>query len=158
MTAHSLVGEQELCYKIGMNAYVPKPFKQEQLLEAIKTVITKDVDPIQKRIIDFSFIDAVSSGEANFRKDMIDLFLEKIPNEVIELSEAIPNNDYNTAMRICHNMKSSLDIFMLKDLSNYLSTIEKEAKLEQFNSETIDKIKALDYEITEVFKILKELR
>ncbi|PIF29663.1 signal transduction histidine kinase [Flavobacterium sp. 9] len=158
MTAHSLVGEQELCYKIGMNAYVPKPFKQEQLLEAIKTVITKDVDPIQKRIIDFSFIDEVSSGEADFRKDMIDLFLEKIPNEVVELGKAIRNNNYNTAMRICHNMKSSLDIFMLKDLSNYLSTIEKEAKQEQFNSKTIEKIKALDYEIAEVFKILKELR
>jgi signal transduction histidine kinase/CheY-like chemotaxis protein len=158
MTAHSLVGEQELCYKIGMNAYVPKPFKQEQLLEAIKTVITKDVNPIQKRIIDFSFIDEVSRGEANFRKDMIDLFLEKIPTEVIELGEAVRNNDFNTAMRLCHNMKSSLDIFMLKDLSNYLSTIEKEAKLDQFSAETIDKIKVLDYEIAEVFKILKELR
>lgn len=49
MTVHSLVGKQECCYKEGMNGYVPKPFKQAVLLEAIKTVMNKDI-PILKEI------------------------------------------------------------------------------------------------------------
>lgn len=39
MTAHSLVGEQQKCYDIGMNGYVPKPFKQAELLAEINRVL-----------------------------------------------------------------------------------------------------------------------
>lgn len=156
MTAHSLVGEQERCYKEGMNGYVPKPFKQTVLLEAIKTVMNKDIPLTQKRNIDLSFIDEVSCGDPDFRKDMIYLFLEKIPNEVTQLEEAILKNDVDTAKKLSHTMKSSLDIFMLKDLSNYVSIIEKEANLGQFSTETVGKINTLRSEITEVIAILKE--
>ncbi|MBF4515815.1 response regulator [Flavobacterium sp. ANB] len=158
MTAHSLVGEQERCYKEGMNGYVPKPFKQAVLLEAIKTVMNKDIPLVQKRNIDFSFIDEVSCGDPNFRQDMIDLFLEKIPNEVKQLEEAVHKNDVDTAKKLSHTMKSSLDIFMLKDLSNYVSVIEKEANLKQFTTETIGKINILRTEIVEIITILKDVK
>lgn len=157
MTAHSLVGEQERCYKEGMNGYVPKPFKQAVLLEAIKTVMNKDIPLTQKRNIDLSFIDEVSCGDPDFRQDMISLFLEKIPNEAAQLEEAIHKNDIDTAKKLSHTMKSSLDIFMLKDLSNYVSTIEKEANLGQFSTETIGKINTLRSEIIEIISILKKI-
>ena len=54
-------------------------------------------------------------------------------------------------------MKSSFDIFMLEDLSNYLAQIEEEAEIENFSTETLHKISFLHNEITEVVKILKEL-
>ncbi|MCC9066360.1 GAF domain-containing hybrid sensor histidine kinase/response regulator [Flavobacterium piscisymbiosum] len=157
MTAHSLVGEQERCYKEGMNAYVPKPFKQEALLEAIKMALSQDVSPILKRKIDLSFLDEVSGGDPKFKQDMIALFLEKIPNEIIQLSEAFYNKNNDEVLRLSHIMKSSLDIFMLNDLSNYLSIIEKEAQLGQFSSETVNMITILDQEISEVIKSLKEI-
>ncbi|MDA6071032.1 ATP-binding protein [Flavobacterium sp. AC] len=158
MTAHSLVGEQERCYNEGMNAYVPKPFKQEALLEAIKMALSKDVTLVLKRKIDLSFLEEVSFGDLGFRQDMIDLFLEKIPNEITLLGLAINNNDIDTVKRLSHNMKSSLDIFLLKDLSNYVSIIEKEAFRGQFSSETLDKINILHNEIIEVTTILKKIR
>lgn len=157
MTAHSLVGEQELCYKMGMNAYVPKPFKQELLLEAIQKVINNDGISTPKRKVDLSFIDDVSCGDPDFKQDMINLFVEKIPNEIIQLNDAFKNNDYVTVQSLTHNMKSSFDIFILKDLSNYLSFIEEEAQLGQFSSKSADKIDILNSEITEVVKILKEI-
>ena len=157
MTAHSLVGEQERCYKEGMNAYVPKPFKQEVLLEAIKTALNKDISPVLKRKIDLSFLDEVSGGDPKFKQDMIGLFLEKIPNEVILLSEAFHNKNNAEVLRLSHIMKSSLDIFMLNDLSNYLSIIEKEAQLGQFSAETVTMITVLDQEISEAIKSLKEI-
>jgi len=55
-------------------------------------------------------------------------------------------------------MKSSLDIFMLKDLSNYVSIIEKEANLGEFSTETVGKINTLRTEITEVIAILKDIK
>lgn len=157
MTAHSLVGEQERCYKVGMNAYVPKPFKQSILLKAIKTVMTPDSDTHHKRIIDMSFLDEMSGGDAEFRKDMINLFIEKIPSQSAQLEEAFKNTDYDSVKKLAHNMKSSMDIFMLQDLSNCLSIIEEEASSGEFTAETLDKVNIFHCGIEEVVKILKEL-
>ncbi|WP_431241350.1 ATP-binding protein [Flavobacterium sp. P21] len=157
MTAHSLVGEQERCYKVGMNAYVPKPFKQAVLLKAIKTVMSPDADHGRRRIIDFSILDEMACGNPDFRKEMIDLFIEKIPSQTVQLEEAFKNEEYDVAKKLAHNMKSSLDIFMLSDLTNCLSIIEEEASKKQFTSESADKINILHCGIDETVKILKEL-
>jgi signal transduction histidine kinase/DNA-binding NarL/FixJ family response regulator len=157
MTAHSLVGEQERCFKEGMNAYIPKPFKQATLLEAIKKVTSKNIPVETNSKINLSFLDEVSGGDSSFKQDMITLFIEKIPTEVIHLAEAFNNNDHDTIMRLSHNMKSSFDIFMLKDQSHYLSTIEKEAKLQQYSPQTLERINNLHAEMAEVIKTLKEL-
>lgn len=157
MTAHSLVGEQERCFNVGMDAYVPKPFKQAALLGAIKTVMSKDPKPLQKRKLDLSFLDEMSCGDPDFKMEMITLFVEKIPNETAQLQDAFNHNDTETVMRVAHNMRSSLDIFMLHDLTNCLSVIEEEARLGQFTSETVNKIEILHCGIIEVIKTLKEL-
>jgi len=157
MTAHSLVGEQELCYKVGMNAYVPKPFKQAVLLKAIKTVMTPGSDAMNRRIIDMSFLDEMACGDLEFKKDMIDLFVDKIPDQTEQLEEAFKNTDHENVKKLAHNMKSSMDIFMLQDLSNCLSIIEEEASKGEFTAETLDKINIFSCGIEEVVKILKEL-
>ena len=157
MTAHSLVGEQERCYKVGMNAYVPKPFKQSVLLKAIKTVMSPDADAHHKRIIDMSFLDEMSGNDPEFKKDMINLFIEKIPNQVAQLEEAFKETDYDNVRKLAHNMKSSMDIFMLQDLSNCLSIIEEEASYGKFTADVLDKMNIFSCGIEEAVKILKEL-
>ncbi|MNL64256.1 Hpt domain protein [compost metagenome] len=99
----------------------------------------------------------MACGDTDFRKDMIDLFIEKIPNQTAQLEEAFHNSDHDTVKKLAHNMKSSLDIFMLTDLSNCAAIIEEEASAGQFTSETLDKVNILHCGIIEVVKILKEL-
>ena len=155
MTAHSLVGEQQLCFDVGMDAYVPKPFKQPVLLEAIKTVLTKEGKAEPKRKVNLSFLEEMAGEDTAFIKEMIQLFIERIPNEAAQLEKAFHNNDNESVKNIAHNMKSSLEIFMLKDLSNYLTIIEEEAKSGSFSTDTADKINFLHPEIIDVVKILK---
>ncbi|WP_343694336.1 ATP-binding protein [Flavobacterium sp.] len=157
MTAHSLVGEQERCYNAGMDGYVPKPFKQSALLEAIKTVLNPDNKLHRKRRVDLSFIDEMSGGDLNFRQEMVNLFIEKIPGEEALLEESFKKKDYDTVKKMAHNMRSSLDMFLLDDLSNCLAVIEEEARHEKFTSETADRIHIFHCGIIEVVKYLKEL-
>jgi CheY-like chemotaxis protein len=42
MTAHSLNGEMENCYKAGMNGYIAKPFKPNDLFNSIIESVKKD--------------------------------------------------------------------------------------------------------------------
>ncbi len=44
MTAHSLVGEKDKCLAIGMNDYIPKPFKQDEVFN--KIIYYADVKPM----------------------------------------------------------------------------------------------------------------
>jgi signal transduction histidine kinase/DNA-binding NarL/FixJ family response regulator len=157
MTAHSLVGEQERCYSTGMNGYVPKPFKQEVLLEAIRTVLSKNSKLPQKKIADLSFLEEISCGNPDFIQEMINLYIEKIPNQTAELEKAFHKKDHDTVKKLAHNMKSSFDMFLLTDLSNCLSVIEKDATLGEFTAETADKIQIVCNGVNEVVKYLKEL-
>lgn len=157
MTAHSLVGEQERCYKVGMNAYVPKPFKQSVLLKAIKTVMNPNFDLSQRRVINMSFLDEMACGDTEFKKEMIGLFIDKIPNQTAQLEEAFKQEDHDTVKKLAHNMKSSLDIFMLEDLSTCATVIEEEAAAGKFTTETLDRVNILHCGVIEVVKILKEL-
>ncbi|GAA3781599.1 GAF domain-containing hybrid sensor histidine kinase/response regulator [Flavobacterium ginsengiterrae] len=157
MTAHSLMGEQEKCYNVGMDGYVPKPFKQPVLLEAIKTVLSPEYKNSRKRRVNLSFIDEMACGDLSFRQDMINLFLEKIPAEEAQLEEAFKNTDYLKVKNLAHNMRSSMDMFLLDDLSSCLAIIEEEARLENFTSEAADRIDIFHCGIIEVVKYLKEL-
>ena len=140
-----------------MNAYVPKPFKQAVLLKAIKTVMDTDAVLTKKRTVDLSFLEEMACGDENFKKDMIEIFLEKIPEQDAELQEAFKNEDHETVKKVAHNMKSSLDIFLLEDLSNCAAILEQEASAGIFTTESIDKIEILHCGIIEVVKVLKEL-
>lgn len=157
MTAHSLVGEQERCYDVGMDAYVPKPFKQAMLLETIKTVLSKEIKHPVKRKVNLSFLDEMSCGNPDFKQEMIDLFIQKVPNQIVELEQAFNSNNTDEVKKLAHNMKSSFDIFMLEDLSNCLSIIEEEANAGQFTTESADRMNILHCGSTEVVKFLNEL-
>lgn len=135
MTAHSLVGEQQKCYDIGMNGYVPKPFKQADLLNEINRVMHKKPSENFKGI-DLSYLLEMSCGDQGFVKDMIGLFINKVPTEIDQLEKSIDNKDYEGVKKIVHNMKSSLPIFKLDTLLNHLNLLEKQATNAQFNDET----------------------
>ncbi|HEX8576922.1 MAG TPA: ATP-binding protein, partial [Flavobacterium sp.] len=151
MTAHSLVGEQEKCFQTGMNAYVTKPFRQAELLEAINSVLnTGKQGPVKQRKLDFSYLNEMSDGDENFINEIVDMFISKTPTEIHLLMKAFRDNDYDTAGKVAHNMKSSLLMFKLYDLTVHLDIIEQEAKDNLFTSETENKLYILECEIAEI--------
>lgn len=173
MTAHSLVGEQQKCFDIGMNAYVAKPFKQQDLLNKIHLVIEssneKPVDipivsepsPIEissKKSIDFSYLDELFGGKADddFRQEMVEIFLNKVPTDLELFEKAIFENDYPNIKRIAHDMKSSLSMFRLKNEVTFLIKMEENAKKLFVDEDLRNKFTPFKEELFVVFELLKE--
>ena len=173
MTAHSLIGEQQKCFDIGMNAYVAKPFKQEDLLNEIHAVIEKktgkqisillDLEdfPVvlnNKKNIDFSYLDELSGGQADddFKKEMIDLFIQKMPPDLLLLEKAVHEKEYNHIKRIAHDMKSSLSMFKLEKEVKYLEEIEKSIDTSTFNGELINKFAFFKQDLFDVIHRLSQ--
>lgn len=155
MTAHSLVGEQEKCFNTGMDGYVPKPFKQADLLEAIRSVVEKSKEGRKDREIDYSYLDEMSGGNEAFLMEMIGLFITKTPEETATLKKGIADNDYDSVKKTAHNMRSSLGMFNLDDLTECLLIIEAEAIQGEFTMETQDRFEIFECGVQEVINALK---
>lgn len=149
MTAHSLVGEQQKCFDIGMNAYVAKPFKQYELLEAIQDVIKKQRASTDQRQedtsskvsleeklvpIDFTYLDELSGGDADFKREMMELFIKNVPVDLQELAQAIQEKNQAQIKKSAHHMKSSLVMFQLAKGIQFLEATEQQAAGEIMDS------------------------
>lgn len=155
MSAHSLIGEEQRCYDAGMNGFVPKPFKQAELLKAINSILNIEKKYMTNRKINFSYIDDMAGDNKDFKQEVVNLFIKQIPDEVLDLEQTINQNDYEAARNIIHKLKSSLDVFMLNDCLDYASKISEEAHKKSFTVVSYTNIKYLKSAIEDVVDSLK---
>ena len=172
MTAHSLVGEQQKCFDIGMNAYVAKPFKQAELLDKIQSVlkiksendlinsaITESVSPMitKKKNIDLSYLDEILGNDKVMKTEMIDLFIQNVPNELDLLEIAIIQKDIVEIKKAAHHMKSSLSMFNLNDEVAFLEQTERNANEMFISPEIKQEFDNFKSNLIEAIEVLKEV-
>ncbi|MFN3850203.1 MAG: ATP-binding protein [Spirosomataceae bacterium] len=144
MTAHSLVGEQQKCFEIGMNAYLAKPFKQIELLEKIQSVVdknsiierkmldsTKEISKLpssSKPALDLSYLETFSDGNNEFINQIIQLFIQEVPKDLTLLEQKIIERDFKGIKSVAHHMRSSLEMFKLDNAVKFLRITEQNAQ------------------------------
>ena len=156
MTAHSLVGEQQKCYDMGMDGYVPKPFKQDALLKAIRLALLKNTEnPDVITQVDFSYLNEMSGGSEEFLNEMITLFIAKMPGEINNLGTMVSEHNHDEVKKIIHNMRSSLSLFKLEALFSQLNCIDDDAENFNFSKSTTESFDILKRKVLNVIDILK---
>src|SRR6202008_358455 len=100
MTAHALAGEREKCLSYGMNEYISKPIREEQLHQLIAqfTVLKSpaalqrnsapDAPPGKYKYIDLQYMKEVSSGNTEYEKIVTGQFIEAIPDDLHRLEKS----------------------------------------------------------------------
>jgi len=132
MTAHALPGEKEKCLSYGMNDYITKPVKQDQLRELINR-FTSNVPPIVNgevaksvhetnnyQYIQLDYLKDVSAGNKNYEKDVTQKFLQAVPVALQQLEGAFQEGNTEAMKRIAHNLKTTISVMGLNDLLNPL--------------------------------------
>jgi signal transduction histidine kinase/CheY-like chemotaxis protein/predicted hydrocarbon binding protein/HPt (histidine-containing phosphotransfer) domain-containing protein len=143
MTAHALAGEKEKCIQIGMNDYLSKPFKENDLLEKISRWLTNVnssalINFGTEKIIDLSFLMEQTKNNSTFILEMINIYKQQNPKDISTLEKSINELDFSTMYKTAHTLRNTIGFFGLTTLiGNELLLIEKLAK----SSEGIDKIK-----------------
>ncbi len=116
LTAESLAGDRERCLAAGMDDYLSKPFKKNQLAEVLKhwlPVVKKDrVDRLkQDSPIDACIIDEIRSvereGAEGLLNKVIHLYLTGSPDLLASLRGSIKTADPETLTKAAHALKSS---------------------------------------------------
>ncbi len=124
MTAHVMASEREKCLSFGMNDYITKPFKERDLFNLIsKYVKAKPLMPgnngmrvvreTENKIIDLDYLTEMAKGNNTFILEMIDIFLEQTPIDLLEISKAISESDYPVIKSVAHRMRTSVSFLGL---------------------------------------------
>lgn len=154
MTAHSLADEHHRCLNAGMDGYVPKPFKQHELLEAIKQALKKDRRPLIPYKADLSAIEKTDRIKPGWKKEVTSQFIQKAPVELKELQQAVYRKDFRSVLQTAEQLQVWLHLFLLENLSQTLTSIEDQARKKEFTAETADNLDILHCNIEEIIKEL----
>ncbi|WP_042721969.1 hybrid sensor histidine kinase/response regulator [Flavobacterium sp. B17] len=151
MTAHALAGEREKCLSRGMNEYISKPIKEEELFKLISNFGLANQNhnqvEIEEEIPDFKYINltymqSVSGGDKSFEKIITQQFIENIPQHLEQLDSAYENHDFTLVKLRAHDLKSSVSIMgLLPLLQEKLDILEMTSEENPASKQTLEEIK-----------------
>jgi HPt (histidine-containing phosphotransfer) domain-containing protein len=132
MTASALKNEEAKCLQLGMNEYLTKPFAPEELFKLLEKYfddpkmkpesINKSVSPDQKLPYSLAYISVKRKPEVIAH--VLGIILQEAPKLLQEVSNAILNEEWQTAHDKSHKLKSSIGLLQATDLLDILDRIE----------------------------------
>ncbi|WP_165774526.1 response regulator [Candidatus Viridilinea mediisalina] len=170
MTANAMQGDRELCLAAGMDDYISKPVRVEDLVLALEQSGTKrsclatptpapNVN-IVSHLIDQATLnqlrDGLGNGDPAIVVELGKLFLHEAPKQIHEMEQAIQANSVHGVVRITHTLKSSAAILGAKSLATKSAELEQLARqgelamvhaqlkeFDQLHSATVSALQAL---------------
>ena len=150
MTAHAMKGDKERCLASGMDAYVSKPVRPNDLLAAMTPFFQENAprpvpvapkalaaagtpakapgpDVPEDARIDWKIARATVLEDEDLLREIVDAFLSEADSLASELSAAITSADLRAVNRLAHTLKSNLRTFGVP-CADDLQSIEQAAK------------------------------
>jgi CheY-like chemotaxis protein/HPt (histidine-containing phosphotransfer) domain-containing protein len=121
MTAHAMTGDRERCLAAGMDGYVSKPIRAEELLEALAGVALPPAAappagpaagaPREAEVFDKDEALQRVGGDVDLLRELVEVFLESCPGQLRELREAAAAGDPERMRRTAHAIKGAVSNF-----------------------------------------------
>jgi len=120
MTAHAMEGDRENCLRAGMDGYVAKPIKANDLLAEIETVINVHTEITRKvkkgrkaeeGVFDPEEALALVEGDLKLFREIVGLFTENAPRKMTAIRDAICEGDPVRLNLEAHNLKGAISYF-----------------------------------------------
>jgi two-component system, sensor histidine kinase and response regulator len=155
MTAHALEGDREKCIAAGMDDYIAKPVKPEELSRLLhrwgpqaarnvpsgaggpsgagesEPVSADAAEPVLNMETLNSLRELQVEGDPDILKELVDLFMEDTPKRIEEIRNAVLRGDTATVKRVAHTLKGSSANLGAQRMSRVAMQIETLEGLEE---------------------------
>jgi len=138
MTAEAMSGDRERCLAAGMNDYVAKPIRVDELVAAIKRTprrasgsSTRVADPSPDGLIDEAVLARLADGtggDEGFVSELIEQFVADAPRLVAAARAGLDAGDAGVVRRAAHTLKSNAATFGAHALAGRSRELEDAAK------------------------------
>ncbi len=143
MTACAMKGDRERCLEYGMDNYVSKPLKPQELFDTIAALFAArlEVDPparaaevvCEANLFDGDELLGRVGGDRELLQMLVDLFFESVPAQLVELRAAIRAGNADQVNRLAHTVKGAVGNFASPsaiEAAQRLEIMGKEGRLE----------------------------
>jgi HPt (histidine-containing phosphotransfer) domain-containing protein len=163
MTAEVMRGDREGFLAAGMNDYVAKPIRPQELIAAIartpsrtRPVAAGDAESAGPSV-DASVLDRLAEsmgGDDAFVAELIDQFVTDSPGLVATARKGLEAGDADEVRRAAHTLKSNAATFGANELADRSSRLEAAAKASQLEDGPA-RLEAIDEELGRVHAALR---
>ena len=113
MTAHAMAGDRERCLAAGMDDYVSKPLRKEDLLRVLEGASAQHNEAAGEPTLPFSREQLLSQcdGDEELMRELVSIFHDSTPRIVQAIGEAVEKRDGPALATHAHKLLSSLGAF-----------------------------------------------
>ena len=163
LTALALKDDESRFLDAGMNDYLSKPFKEDQLINVISRWINKSSSDGQNASSsekenfshDLKGVRVVGKEKQVFTDEHIELFIHQAPALIKEIIDAYETNDFIKVNRTAHRLRASVNTVGMGSLKNEILEIELSGEEEQKTERFKTLITQLNRSINQVVDELK---
>jgi PAS domain S-box-containing protein len=171
MTANAMQGDRELCLAAGMDDYISKPVRLEELVDALKRAARVYYPPhtqadvsmaepaapiLDRRVLERFQVDIGDDSPA-FLIELIELFLADAPQLLAKLQGAVADHIAEVVQRVAHTLKSTSASVGAKALAAECGTLEDLARDEQLE-DGVEQLRLITTTFDETERALRALR
>src|SRR5262245_23315943 len=160
MTANAMQGDRELCLAAGMDDYVSKPIRVEELVAALDRSAGQAAEPSRPAatdVLDTATLEQLRAAMGSGFDELLSTFVEDSQELMSTLRRTLGRRDIDAFRRAAHSLKSNAASFgatTLSGLARDLETLARSGSLDGVEP----RVERLGVECERVTRALREVR